>query len=292
MKIKYINNNWTRCITVGVLAAGFMWMGCYDSVQAKPVEGKPYTISLSGNVNLDMIWVKPGSFKMGSPKKEEGRDDDEHQHQVTLTQGYWMGKYEVTQEQYEAVMGAANPSEFVGKKLPVQNVSWDDAMEFCTQLTETEKEAGRLPKGYKYTLPTEAQWEYACRAGTETALNNKKNLEFENGEDGESKNLNEVAWYEYNSDEQPHPVGGKKPNALKLYDMHGNVWEWCLDWYGDYPTSAVTDPTGPKKGSEHVVRGGSWSSDVPRYCRSANRGTDSDDRIIGVGFRVALTPVK
>ena len=142
--------------------------------------------------------------------------------------------------------------------LPVEQVTWNDAMAFCEKLTEIEKAAGRLPVGYEYTLPTEAQWEYACRAGTTTALNSGKNL----SDEEKCSNLGKVGWYEHNSrravgaiiTEATHPVGQKKPNAWGLYDMHGNVWEWCLDWYGFYPTSSVTDPTGPNTGKGRVIR--------------------------------------
>ncbi len=229
-----------------------------------------FDIPLSGNVKLKMIRIKPGTFTMGSPKGESsGRRDDEVQHQVTLTKDYWLGKYEVTQAQYQAVMGS-NPSHFKGHNLPVEQVEWNNAMSFCARLTEMERKAGRLPEGYEYTLPTEAQWEYACRAGTTTALNNGKSPEF--------FNVDEVGWFQKNSNET-HPVGQKKPNAWGLYDMHGNVNEWCLDWFGAYPTSSVTDPAGPGTGSYHVLRGGGWTS-TPSGCRSAYRRNDAPPEAI------------
>jgi formylglycine-generating enzyme required for sulfatase activity len=248
--------------------------------------GKNGTISLPDGVALDMIWINPGTFIMGSPTDELGRQDSEIPHQVTLTKGYWLGKYEVTQAQYKAIM-KVNPSEFKGADLPVEMVSWYDAMEFCEKLTEIEKAAGRLPAGYEYALPTEAQWEYACRAGTTTALNSGKNLSAQY----ECPEMDEVGWYVGNSDGMTHPVGQKQPNAWGLYDMHGNVHEWCLDWYGDYPTSSVTDPTGPARGSDRVVRGGSWIN-YADYCRSAYRnGGRPDSRYLDCGFHVALAPV-
>ena len=261
------------------------------------VPGESFSTSLPGGVSLDMIWCPPGSFMMGSPEDELGRNNIEIQHQVTLTSGYWLGKYEVTQAQYEAVVGK-NPSYFqLGDDLPVEMVSWDDAMDFCAKLTAIEKEAGRLPEGYGYTLPTEAQWEYACRAGTTTALNSGKNL----SDYWECPEMDEVGWYWYDGGKEnyennlicTHPGGQKKPNAWGIYDMHGNVDEWCLDWAGDYPDSAVTDPTGPAIGYYyHVIRGGNWGADAS-YCRSALRsnssGTDYD---YFCGFRVALAPVK
>ena len=161
-------------------------------------------------------------------------------------------------------------------------------MDFCDKLTEQERAAGRLPNGYKYTLPTEAQWEYACRAGTTTALNSGKDL----SDKKQCPEMDEVGWYKYNSDEATHPVGQKQPNAWGLYDMHGNVWEWCLDRYGAYPTSAVTDPTGPDTDSIPVLRGGSWC-DYARNCRSAMRyNSNPGDKFRICGFRVALAPVK
>ncbi|MBO7392063.1 MAG: formylglycine-generating enzyme family protein, partial [Verrucomicrobia bacterium] len=250
-------------------------------------ESKDVTIPLSEDVDLDMIWIRSGTFTMGSPEDELGRYDDETQHEVTLTQGYWLGKYEVTQAQYEAVMGT-NPSVTQGDDLPVQKVSWNDAMEFCATLTKIERAAGRLPEGYEYTLPTEAQWEYACRAGTMTALNSGKNL----SSTEKCPEMDEVGWYVGNGSNKTHPVGQKLPNAWGLYDMHGNVYEWCLDWYGeDEPASSVTDPTGPETGSTRLIRGGCWN-EVAIFCRSAFRNyttpASSDSYI---GFRVALAPV-
>jgi len=234
-----------------------------------------------------MIWVKPGTFTMGSPEGELGRRDDEAQHRVTISQGFWLGKYEITQAQYKAVMGN-NPSHFEGDNLPVECVTWFNATNFCAKLTEIERAAGRLPAGYKYTLPTEAQWEYACRAGTTTALNSGKNLT----DRFECPNMDEVGWYYYNSDNKTHPVGQKKPNAWGVYDMHGNVWEWCLDWYDGYPTTAVTDPKGPDTGEYRVFRGGDWRGNA-YHCRSVARDSDDpSDNFSYFGFRVALSPVQ
>jgi len=261
--------------------------------------GENSTVPLGDTVSLDLNWIESGTFIMGSPKNELGRQNNETQHEVTLTQGYWLGKYEVTQAQYEAVMGK-NPSKFKGADLPVEQVNWNDAMDFCAKLTTIEKAAGRLPEGYEYTLPTEAQWEYACRAGTTTALNNGENL----SDEIKCPEMDEVGWYEFNTGEynsdgkytgegKTYPVGQKLPNAWGLYDMHGNVWEWCLDWLGDYPTSAVTDPTGPIMGERRVLRGGSWYS-AALLCRSAIRVSEepsSSDSLGLCGFRVALAPI-
>ncbi|MBO4545754.1 MAG: formylglycine-generating enzyme family protein [Verrucomicrobia bacterium] len=241
----------------------------------------------SNDIGLDMVWIEPGTFMMGSPENEQGRANNETQHKVTLTQGYWLGKYEVTQKQYQAIMGK-NPSNFKGATLPVEKVSWEDAMAFCAKLTASEKEAGRLPSGYEYTLPTEAQWEYACRAGTTTALNSGKDLT--NGT--QCSEMGEVGWYSYNSGEKTHPVGQKKPNAWGLYDMHGNVLEWCLDWNGDYPLAPVTDPTGPDNGTSRVIRGGGWNF-IAGGCRSASRSNYGPTyNSYFCGFRVALSSVQ
>jgi formylglycine-generating enzyme required for sulfatase activity len=269
--------------------------------ETKIREGENCQISLPQGAEIDMIWIEPGSFMMGSPSGELGRDDDETQHRVTLTKGYWLGKYEVTQAQWKAVM-ESNPSKFIGDDLPVEQVSWDDAMKFCKKLTERERDAERLPSGYEYTLPTEAQWEYACRAGTTSSLNSGKNVTTAEKK-GICDNLDEVGWYwmnggkkNWNEGKDPaictHPGGEKKPNNWGLYDMHGNVCEWCLDWKGDYPTSSVTDPKGADTGKYRVFRGGSWGSN-PRYCRSAFRnGNTPDYRNIDLGFRLALVPVQ
>ena len=217
-------------------------------------------------VLLEMVKIKAGTFTMGSPEGELGRSRDETQHQVTLTKDYWLGKFEVTQAQYEAIMGN-NPSYFKGGNRPVEEVSWEDAKEFCNKLNE--RYAGKLPTGYRFDLPTEAQWEYACRAGTTTALNNGTNL---TSEKGECSNLNEVGWYKNNHGSGGHKaVGQKRPNNWGLYDMHGNVMEWCRDWRTFY-TGDATDPTGPASGSRRVNRGGSWD-DYASGCRSACRGS-------------------
>ena len=260
-----------------------------DESEPPPGQKEDITVPISDAVSLDMIWIKPGTFMMGSPKGELGRDDeDEARHQVTLSAGYWLGKYEVTQAQYEAIMGT-NPSLFKGTDLPVGMVTWNDANEFCKKLTAIEKTAGRLPEGYIYSLPTEAQWEYACRAGTTTALNSGKNI---TNDYGVCPNMDEVGWYRYNSDSKPHPVGQKQPNAWGLYDMHGNIVEWCLDLYKEhYPTSPVTDPVELNTGdASRVSRGGSWGFD-PLWCRSAAR-LPLEETAEDIGFRVALVPVK
>ena len=291
--------NWTKVegaaipYYVPVEDAKKMFFCSRDPEQPEPpAPGKNTTIPLAETVDLDMNWIAPGTFTMGSPSGELGRGDNETQHEVTLTQGYWMGKYEVTQAQYKAVTGR-DPSVFKGDSDPVENVSWFDARDFCAKLTEIEAAAGRLPEGYEYALPTEAQWEYACRAGTVSAFSNGTNIPAaEQIEDEYCFNLNAIGWYKFNSYGTPHPAGEKQPNAWGLYDMHGNVAEWCLDWYKkDYPNPFAVDPAGPYTAMRRVVRGGSYSDGAGSE-RSAFRlaatmpSTDST-----VGFRVALVPV-
>ncbi|MBO7392297.1 MAG: formylglycine-generating enzyme family protein, partial [Verrucomicrobia bacterium] len=251
-----------------------------------------FSTPLSDGLDLDMNWVYPGTFLMGSPEDELGRSTAEVQHQVTLTRGYWLGKYEVTQAQYVAVTGKNNPSWFHGDdERPVERVSWEEAMEFCAILTERDREAGRLPQGYEYRLPTEAQWEYACRAGTTTAFNNGTNIETEEQIYGACPNLDPLGWYSYNSENTTHPAGEKQPNAWGFYDMHGNVEEWCLDWFDSYPDEAVTNPAGPETGAFRVIRGGSYSAETLR-CRSASRSSNyATDHSNTTGFRVALVTV-
>jgi len=225
------------------------------------------------DLKLELIWIKPGTFRMGSPADEAGRNKAEGpQFSVTLSKGFWLGKTPVTQAQYEAVIGT-NPSNFkeAGPDAPVERVSWLDAMEYCAKLTERERAAGRLPQGFIYTLPTEAQWEYACRAGTSGP---------------HAGNPDAMAWHKGNSGETTHPVALKEPNAWGLYDMYGNVLQWCADWYGDYPRGAVTDPTGPERGYFRMARGGSWRVEV---FRSASRaGGSPGRRDYTLGFRLAL----
>jgi formylglycine-generating enzyme required for sulfatase activity len=239
---------------------------------------EPITIP---GLNLEMMLIPAGTFVMGSPNDEEGRDDGEGpQTTVTITKPFWLDKTEVTQSQWKVVMGN-NPSHFKGDDLPVENVSWNDAVAFCEKLNEIKHDA--LPAGYHYTLPTEAQWEYACRAGTTTR--------FYHGDDPDYGQFEKYAWYGLSSSGKTHPVGEKLPNDWGLYDMHGNVLEWCLDWYGDYQGGSVSDPQGPQSGSDRVNRGGSCYI-LARLCRSASRDWSWPAfRLYDLGFRVALSPV-
>ena len=222
------------------------------------------------NLIANMVRVEGGTFIMGATQ-EQGSDaesDEKPTHQVTLS-SFSIGKYEVTQEEWEAVMGS-NPSYFKGAKLPVEQVSWNDCQEFIRRLNQMT--------GKSFRLPTEAEWEFAARGG------NRSNHYKYSG----SNNLSSVAWYWDNSGSKTHPVGKKSPNELGLYDMSGNVWEWCADWYGDYSSSAQTNPKGPSNGSFRVRRGGGWGS-YARRCRVSHRSrlTPSlsyDD----LGLRLAL----
>ena len=244
------------------------------------------------------LWLRripAGSFTMGSPQNERGRSDNETQHHVTLTQDYYIGVFPCTQRQYELVMGS-NPSYFEGSDLPVESVSYntlrgDNRGSQWPSGADVDEDSffGRLQQrtGLILDLPTEAEWEYACRAGTTTALNSGKNL---TSEDGNCANLNEVGWYRENSGDTTHPVGQKQPNAWGLYDMHGNVLEWCLDWYGNYHTAAATDPRGADSGDRRAYRGGNWDGDA-QDCRSAARDYyDPSFEDFSIGFRVALRP--
>jgi formylglycine-generating enzyme required for sulfatase activity len=240
--------------------------------------GQNHTVALPNTATLDLLWIPPGTFTMGAPRSDEASQDWEHpQTVVTISKGFWLEKTLVTQGQYQSVMGN-NPSHFVkvGANAPVEMVSWKDAMNFCRKLTEQERAAGQLPEGYVFTLPTEAQWEYACRAGTTGARYG---------------NLDSIAWDNSRSKDPTHPVGQKKPNAFGLYDMLGNVWEWCSNWWADrLPGGKVTDPAGPATGSYRAARGGGWRRDASN-CRSTYRFWFSPDfRFHHLGFRVALVP--
>jgi len=244
------------------------------NLSTSAVEGKPFTIP---DLSLEMLWVKPGTFEMGSPSSEKDRDDDETPHMVTLTQGFYLGKHEVTQSQWEKMMGS-NPSSFRGGDLPVETVPWMEVIAFCDKLTASERAAGRLPAGMAYQLPTETQWEYACRAGTKTSYSFGVGLTFRQ------------ANISIESSGRPTDVGKYPANAWGFHDMHGNVLEWCADWYGDYPSGAVRDPVGPADGSFRVLRGGSWYGAV-RTARSAARTKRIPTyRDLFRGFRLSLRP--
>lgn len=218
----------------------------------------------------NMVKVEGGTFTMGATP-EQGDDvylDEKSAHQVTLSD-YYIGRYEVTQKEWQAVMGD-NPSKFKGDNLPVERVSWNDCNEFIKKLNQLT--------GLQFRLPTEAEWEFAARGGKQS-----KGYKYSGSND-----LGSVAWYGDNSDDKTHQVGVKEPNELGIYDMSGNVWEWCSDWYGSYPSSSQINPTGPSSGSYRVLRGGSWYN-YARGCRVSFRyNSNPSARLHNSGFRVVL----
>lgn len=222
------------------------------------------------NLIDNMVPVEGGTFTMGATSEQgnDSGDDVKPAHQVTLS-SFSIGKYEVTQEEWEAVMGN-NPSAFKGAKRPVENVSWDDCQKFIRKLNELT--------GKQFRLPTEAEWEYAARGG-----NRSKGYKYSG-----SDNIGSVAWYDGNSGSETHPVGQKQANELGLYDMSGNVWEWCQDWYGDYSSSAQTNPTGPGSGSYRVFRGGGWNDEAVSCLVSVRGCMTPGNRLIDHGLRLAL----
>ena len=252
---------WSAVVVVVTLVRGSGWAGeaadspplavaPFDAKQAKQHReawskhlGQP--VELTNSIGMKLAYIPPGEFLMGSPDSDiQSSSDEKPQHRVQITNPFYLGLYEVTQAQYQKVLGS-NPSEFKGESRPVETVSWDDAVTFCKRLSKVaeERAAGRT-----YRLPTEAEWEYACRAGSTSRYSF-----------GDPKvEVEKYAWYEKNSDLTTHPVGGKQANAWGLYDMHGNVWEWCQDSYGPYAAGAASDPSGPGAATCRVLRGGSW----------------------------------
>lgn len=265
------------------------------------IAGETRKFYLTESENIQMCWIPPGKFMMGSPLDEPLRVADERQHLAELTKGFWMAKYAVTQEEWFAVMGT-RPSAF-GKQgklmnvlsgtgdhwkaLPVESVSW---MDICGNNNRTggflEKINSKVPRGWRFDLPSETQWEYACRAGTTTAFNNGGGLA--RFSSLWSRNLSKLGWYRENNSEKIHPVGKKMPNIWGLHDMHGNVWEWCSNSYYDYPKGGTLDPIGPSVGEGRVNRGGGWASG-PKQCRSAFRSWDKEEfSSKRLGFRLIL----
>jgi len=241
------------------------------------------------DLNLAMHWCPAGTFTLGTPLIAENHTyQDSPPHQVTLTHGFWTGETEVTQAQWEAVMGS-NPApdhsvrgdlvhipavSFKGPDLPINDVTWDEVMSFCKKLTDREHQAGRLPADAVYTLPTEAQWVYAAEAGS--------NLTF-------TGDLDTIAWYQTNGDSMLHPVAQKLPNAWGLYDTHGNAWEFCSDWEGNFTADAVIDPIGPPSGNAHVIRGGGWDAPYKDCLTARRKFWPATGRRIYVGFRLICT---
>ena len=233
--------------------------------------GNTISIPVKNGISIDMVKVEAGTFMMGATSEmKKPYTDEKPVHQVTLTNDYYMGKYEVTQALWQAVMGS-NPSKFKSRNLPVEQVSWDDCQEFINKLNSIT--------GRRFRLPTEAEWEYAARGG-------KKSKGYQYS--GSSK-MSEVAWYTANSGSKTHPVGKKQANELGLYDMTGNVLEWCQDWYGSYVSSSQTNPTGAFSGFFRVFRGGSWYGNAGN-CRSSCRDSyNPDNRNFDLGLRLVLS---
>ena len=264
-----------------------------DPSSPTPVQRFYRAVSVPVPVDTNLVFIQPGTFTMGSPTNEAERLSVETQHLVTISRGFWMGKFLVTQGDYLAVVGS-NPSDFKGVTRPVETVSWVDATNYCGMLTQRDRAAGRIPTNYVYRLPTESEWEYACRAGTTTA--------FYLGSSLHSGQASFDGQYEYNATSgtltnlsgiklsSTTTVGSYAPNPWGLYDMIGNLWEWCQDWYGTYPSGSVIDPQGAVTGSLRVIRGGDWY-DGGGDCRSAFRGNDGPgSRYNGIGFRIVLAP--
>ena len=241
-----------------------------------------YRRTFTNSIGMKFVECKPGEFMMGSPPSEKGHEVEEVQHKVTLKTGFMLGTYEVTQAEWKAVM-KTDPSRFKGDTLPVESVSWDEAAAFCQKLSEKE--------GKRYRLPTEAEWEYACRAGTTTPFHSGATISTDQANYDGNVTYGSGAKGVYR--EKTTPVGTFPPNAWGLYDMHGNVWEWCQDWYAHYPPGDAADPKGPVNppaadNASRVLRGGSWSY-KREDCRSACRGRNAPEvRTGGIGFRVVL----
>jgi formylglycine-generating enzyme required for sulfatase activity len=255
-----------------ILGAVLLTMFCF--VPYSMAQKKGSNTFISPTLGATFVLIPAGTFMMGSPREEPGRDVDEGpHHQVTISRPFFMQTTEVTQGQWKRVMGN-NPSHFgsCGDDCPVEHVSWEDVQGFVEKLN-------RMERTDKYRLPTEAQWEYAARAGTTTRFHTG------NSDD----DLLRVGWLKSNSASKTHQVGQKTPNSWGLYDMHGNVYEWVQDWFRLYAAGSLTDPAGPPSGLKRVRRGGSWSS-IARFCRSANRDYFSPDQRSGLlGFRLLRT---
>ena len=281
-----------------------------DRSDEAPDAGSPYTIA---GLDLPLKWIPPGSFVMGSPVTERKREREEHQHEVVISRGFWIGACEVTVDQWKSFVHARgyqteaergggirqwiqgqwphvkgsswrNPGFAQTGDHPVVGISWNDAMAFCEWLTDRERQANRLTSGYRYALPTEAEWEYACRAGYEGPFL------------PDVKSMKDEFWFRFGdglggilAKDHTHPTGTRRSNAWGLQNVHGNVFEWCRDWFGEYPLEKITDPTGPDDGIERICRGGAWSS-YSASIRSAFRGRDEPGNCgSNLGFRLSLS---
>ena len=270
-----INRSFGWPVSVGVAAVSFLVLFLGLSKRSPRIDGNERFKEefRTAQQILRLVPLPAGAFMMGS---EDRLDDEQPVTRVTISKEFWLGATEVTQAQYQAVMENIDPS--IDTNLAAADVSWDEAIEFCRRLTARAEASGWLPDGYEFTLPTEAQWEYACRAGT-------------TGDD--ASDVREMGWYSGNAilQTQSGRVGKKRANAWGLHDMHGNKWEWCLDWYGPYPGGNVTDPAGPLSGQFRVGRGGS-SNHLADRCRSAARNYDVPSyKFSDLGFRLALSPI-
>jgi formylglycine-generating enzyme required for sulfatase activity len=252
----------SRCNSAARLALAAGWLLLMQGLYA--ADPSP---TIENSLGMKLVLIPAGSFVMGSPFEEAGRQEDESPHQVTLTASFYLSSTEVTQAQWLAMM-SNDRSFFKGAQLPMEKVSWQDAVLFCQKLSEKE--------GRRYRLPTEAEWEYACRAGILSAT-------------ATDVPLSDIAWYSDNADESTHPVALKKPNSRGLYDMLGNVAEWVADYYeAQYSNAPVTDPKGPERGTYRVMRGGSWSA-FAMACRCAARSdAPAAYQLKQTGFRVLL----
>jgi formylglycine-generating enzyme required for sulfatase activity len=274
----------------GIGTPSYVDIGAYEFQGTQPAAIRPATVGAAAplpasgqdwtvpDLGLELVWVGPGEFQMGA---KDGEDHERPVHQVRISHGFWLGRYEVTQAEYQALAGQ-RADLGSGARLPVVEVSWYGAEAFCRKLTERERGAGRLPEGCEYRLPTEAEWEYAARGGTQS-----RGTVYAG-----SDRLDEVAWHMNNSRGAPHPVGGKEPNELGIHDLTGTVWEWCLDWSdpGFYSRSPAANPLNAEAATLRVTRGGSWVH-VAEWARLSHRGGWRPERANdNIGFRVSLAP--
>ena len=247
------------CLPVALAILILAWTSLHAANALRPGDG------LTNSIGMKLAFIPAGEFDMGSPADEKGREEEETLHRVKITRPFRLGATEVTQAQWKAVMGERR-GRFDGASLPVEDIAWAEAAAFCEKLSKLD--------GRKYRLPTEAEWEYACRAGSPGRFAGDK--------------LDDLAWYDASSDGCTHPVAAKKPNAWGLYDVHGNVAEWCADYYAPSYPAAAADPTGPAAGKARVVRGGSWAS-FERGCRCASRSSaPAAYQLKFVGLRVVM----
>jgi len=264
----FYKRKWTLIITILIIIVGVVLYFLYSKIS--PLKVQENYIESAYGLNLEMVFVKGGTFTMGCTSEQDSdcETNEKPAHQVTLSD-FYVGKHEVTQAQWQAIMGS-NPSSLKGNKFPVESVSWNDIQEFIKKLN--------AKTGLTYCLPTEAEWEYAARGG-----NKSKGYKYSG-----SNLINDIAWHDNNSDSLPHSVGTKLPNELGVYDMSGNVWEWCQDWYGNYSSNSQTNPQGSLNGTGRVLRGGSGAVSSENCRVSYRNGVNPYDRYASCGFRLVL----